>query len=168
MSRRFIMGCFMGRRASLSLLRDYDRTPATIQGFPETDVPPEQCRTNFPDKRKSSYAADRSRSRLGRPTRSTTARARKQPFRPWRCGRSSSWRSASKAWIHPVPPLTAMSRIPPVHRTNRERALGVDFVEKVACCADSLLIQFSRRIGGSRHDGRAAGDAGGAVLRLQP
>ena len=34
--------------------------------------------------------------------------------------------SASKAWIHPVPPLTAMSRIPPVHRTNRERALGVE------------------------------------------
>jgi len=33
---------------------------------------------------------------------------------------------------------------------------------------DALLIHFSQRIGGSRDDGRAAGDAGGAVLRLQP
>jgi transposase len=35
------------------------------------------------------------------------------------------------------------------------------------CRVDSLLIQFSQRIGGSSHDGRATGDAGGAVLRLQ-
>jgi Winged helix-turn helix len=53
-------------------------------------------------------------------------------------------------------------------KVAQEGLVRTDFVEKVACCADSLLIQFSRRIGGSRHDGRAAGDAGGAVLRLQP
>jgi transposase len=53
-------------------------------------------------------------------------------------------------------PKSAFRRFPPVHKANLEGQQRVDFIEKVACRADSLLIQFSQRIGGSRYDGRAA------------
>ena len=59
-------------------------------------------------------------------------------------------------------PKATRSRV--INQRARQRPPWADFVEKVACCADSLLIQFSRRIGGSRHDGRAAGNAGGDSL----
>src|SRR5262245_34090477 len=78
---------------------------------------------------------------------------------------------------------SAFSRFAPLHRPDLvgqlrvdlrrsivggERLLWVDFVEEVACRGDALLIHFSQQIGSSRDDGRAAGDAGGAVLRLRP
>ena len=69
---------------------------------------------------------------------------------------------------NPSIPVARSAQTPVIPLRHVEGIKSTDFVEKVACCADSLLIQFSRRIGGSRHDGRAAGDAGGAVLRLQP
>jgi hypothetical protein len=51
---------------------------------------------------------------------------------------------------------------------NLQRPLNVDYVEKLcligALVPDSVLLG----VGDSADDGRAAGDAGGAVLRLQP
>jgi hypothetical protein len=39
-------------------------------------------------------------------------------------------------------------RFPSIHGADLEGQQRVDFVKKVACRADSLLIQFSQRIGG--------------------
>jgi hypothetical protein len=43
-----------------------------------------------------------------------------------------------------VQPKTAFSPFSPVHSANPEGQLRVDFVEKVACRDDALLIHFSR------------------------
>jgi carbonic anhydrase len=62
---------------------------------------------------------------------------------------------------------TAFSRFPPILRADLERQLRADCVEEHrligAAAADSLRLGT----GDSADDGRAAGDAGGAVLLLQ-
>jgi len=45
---------------------------------------------------------------------------------------------------HRIRPTPAFSRFPPIRTVALEGQLRVDFVEKVACRGDALLIHFSQ------------------------
>src|ERR1700733_14869878 len=89
---------------------------------------------------------------------------------PPAAGLSRKKASGARSWIRRENDKTRRAFRPKfdVHRRDRQCPVHVDCVEKLRLISVRCADSFCWGAGDSADDGRAAGDAGGAVLRLQP